>query len=413
VKPGILFPLSVAAALVVPFQHDAHPSANVADWLLFVRPLTSPAGPNSGQPHLSVHGDRAVLSWIERSRDNATLKFAVRNTDGWTEARSVASGENWFVNWADVPSVVPLEDGLLAAHWLQKSAASTYAYDVRLAFSSDDGRTWSASTTPHHDGRPTEHGFASLFQAPGRTGLGLIWLDGREMKMDGHEGMGAGTMTVRAATFDRNAKQTSEVIVDDRVCECCPTAAAVTAEGPLVAFRNRTEEEIRDIYVSRFVDDRWTEPAPVHNDNWRIAACPVNGPALSARGRDVAIAWFTGVGDMGQVLAAFSRDAGKTFGAPINIHDSGALGRVDVELLATGSAVVSWIEFTDQRSQFRIRRVDPSGARSPSSSVAAISSNRASGYPRMALRGDELVFAWTDTSGAAPQVRTAAAKLQK
>ena len=155
---------------------------------------------------------------------------------------------------------------------------------------------------------------------------------------------------------------------------------------------------------------RWSEPVPVHRDNWRIAACPVNGPALRASGRQVAIAWFTATADQGHVFAAFSSDAGKTFGTPIRIDDVGALGRVDVELLPDHSAVVSWIEFAGQRSQFRIRRVERSGSRSDSTSVAGISSSRASGYPRLARRGNELIFAWTDTQGGS-RVRTATARL--
>lgn len=405
--------LALACAVVMAIATVPAAGTAAEEWPIAFVPLPSPATGSSAEPQLAVKGDRVTLSWMERSGDRATLKFAERTPDGWSQPRTVVSGDNFFVNWADVPSVVRLADDSLAAHWLQKSAASTYAYDVRLSFSKDDGRTWSGSLTPHHDGTPTEHGFASLYQAPGQNGLGLIWLDGREMKTEGHEGMGAGSMTVRAATFDPNGRQTSETLVDDRVCECCPTAAAVTADGPIVAYRNRTNDEIRDIYVSRLVDGRWTAPVSVHDDHWKIAACPVNGPALSARGRDVAIAWFTGAGEKGQVYAAFSRDAGKTFGAPIAVHEVGALGRVDVELLASGSAVVSWIEFADQRSQFRIRRVDPSGSRSASSSVAAISSSRASGYPRMASRGDELVFAWTDTSGESPRVQTAVATLPK
>ena len=381
-------------------------------WSLDVLPLTSPAATNSAQPQLTARGDRVVLSWMERSGDRATLAFAERTLDGWSEPRAVASGTNFFVNWADVPSVVRLADGSLAAHWLQASAPSGYAYDVRLSFSKDDGRTWSASTTPHHDGYPVEHGFASLFQVPGQSGLGLIWLDGREMTRDGHPGMGRGNMNLRAAMFDRTGSQSSETLIDGLVCECCPTAVAEAADGPIVAFRNRTQDQIRDIYVSRLIDGHWTEPTSVHDDQWRIAACPVNGPALSARGRDVAIAWFTAAGDRGRVFASFSRDSGRTFGAPIAIEDAGAVGRVDVELLASGKAIVSWIEFADQHSQFRVRRIDPSGARTQSTGVASISAARAGGYPRMAVHGDELVFAWTDTSGQAPQVRTAVARIQ-
>jgi hypothetical protein len=97
-------------------------------------------------------------------------------------------------------------------------------------------------------------------------------------------------------------------------------------------------------------------------------------------------------------------------GRPIRVDDVGAVGRADVELLADGSAAVTWIEFAGQRSQFRIRRVEPSGARSASSTVAGIAAGRASGYPRLARRGNELLFAWVDT-GERPQVRTAVAQL--
>jgi hypothetical protein len=388
--------------------HSQTPSVG-GNWSPTVTLVTTPAAPDSAQPQLSALGNRVVLSWVERSGDTATLRFSDRTDAGWTEAQTVASGANWFVNWADVPSVIPLQHESMAAHWLQKSAASTYAYDVRLTFSRDRGRTWAPSVTPHHDGTRTEHGFASLFPMAGQ-GLGLVWLDGRQMKEGEHQGMDAGSMSVRGAMFAPDGSQASEMLIDDRVCECCPLATAITADGPIVAYRNRTSDEIRDIYISRMVGGRWTEPHAVHNDNWRIAACPVNGPALSANGRDVAIAWFTAIGNEGHVYAAFSADAGATFSPPVRIDDVGAVGRVDVELLADGSAVVTWIEFANQKSEFRIRRVEKSGSRTASLAVSAIASGRSSGYPRLARRGNELIFAWTDASDP-PRVRTAVARL--
>jgi len=409
VRRVIVVVLTASTMFVASTPTNSQVSSAGTNWLLDVIPLTSPAASNSAQPQLSALGDRVVLSWVERSGDSATLRFSERTDSGWTEARTVATGSNWFVNWADVPSVIPLQHESMAAHWLQKSAASTYAYDVRLGFSRDRGRTWSASVTPHHDGTRTEHGFASLFPMPGQ-GLGVVWLDGRQMKEGAHEGMDGGNMSLRGALFGPDGNQASEMAIDDRVCECCPSAAAVTADGPIVAYRNRTADEIRDIYVSRLVGGKWTEPRAVHNDNWRIAACPVNGPAMSAKGRDVAIAWFTAVGDEGHVYAAFSNDSGETFGQPVRIDEVGAVGRVDVELLADGSAAVSWIEFANQRSEFRIRRAERGGARSTSLAVSKIASGRSSGYPRLARRGNELIFAWTD-AGDSPQVRTAVARL--
>lgn len=383
-----------------------------------VEPLRSPAGARSEAPQLTVSDKGVLMSWIERGDNNlASLKFAERTATGWSEVRTVASGTDWFVNWADVPSVLRLADGSLVGHWLQKSGPSTYAYDVRLSRSTDNGRTWSSSVTPHHDGTKTEHGFASLFQMPG-AGLGAIWLDGRETTPaggagGGHDGHGTGAMTVRFGTFDGAWKQTAEMPIDTRVCECCPTTAAVTSDGLIAAFRNRTEDEIRDIYVSRFENGKWTEPKAVHNDNWQIAACPVNGPMLSARGRDVVISWFTGVDDPGRAYVAFSRDAGRTFGAPIRVDDVATLGRVDVELMPDGSAMATWIELADRRAEFKVRRLHVDGTRGAPLKVADMATSRSSGYPRVARHGNELVFAWTEVVTATPgsrpttQVRTA------
>lgn len=150
-----------------------------------------------------------------------------------------------------------------------------------------------------------------------------------------------------------------------RVCECCPTAAAVTADGPIIAYRDRSPDEIRDIYVSRLVSGKWSEPAAVHRDNWKIAAYPVNGPALSANGKKVATAWFTAKGDVGHTFVAFSSDSGRSFNAPIQLDDASALGRVDVALLDDGSAAATWIEFADGKAHFRLRRITRSGERSP------------------------------------------------
>lgn len=397
-----------AAASLLLAAVAAAAAASSTDWTVQIVPLESPAAAPSGGPQLRTSSRGVILSWIERDGQQATLRFAERTPGGWSAPRTVAAGDNWFVNWADVPSVIRLDDGTLAAHWLQKSGPGTYAYDVRLSFSKDDGRTWSAPTTPHSDGTPTEHGFASLYQVPG-AGLGLVWLDGRDMRTE-HAGHGAGNMTLRSATFGPDLKQTSERLVDGRVCECCPTTAAVTAEGVIVAYRNRSDEEVRDIYVSRLENGTWTEGLAVHADNWRIPACPVNGPVLSARGRDVAIAWFTIQNEQGQAFAAFSRDSGRTFGNPIRLDDGGSLGRVDVELLPDGSAVASYIEAGASGSHFRIRRVEAGGGRSAPIEVAGVERTRTSGYPRMALHGDELTFAWIERDGEL-RVKTAVAKI--
>ena len=96
-------------------------------WATEIEAATSPAGRNSGQPQLTSSSRGLLLSWIEQDGPTASLRFSERTPSGWSAARTVASGTDWFVNWADVPSVIRLEEGTLVGHWLQKSAAGTYA----------------------------------------------------------------------------------------------------------------------------------------------------------------------------------------------------------------------------------------------------------------------------------------------
>ena len=48
--------------------------------------------------------------------------------------------------------------------------------------------------------------------------------------------------------------------------------------------------------------------------------------------------------DEGHAFVTFSQDSGRTFGAPVQVDEAGTLGRVDVEQMADGSAIVGWID---------------------------------------------------------------------
>lgn len=386
----------VSAAALFPQIPAAQPAKFV------VETIPSPAGTADViAPQITVQGDRVILSWLEQGH-HATLKFAERTTTGWSAARTIVSGENVMANSADVPSVHALPDGRFAALWLEKNGSDPEAYDLNLSVSTDKGQTWMpVSPRPHRDQTKTQHGFASVFNVAS-GGFGLVWLDGRNTASKG------GAMALRGIVYRPGESSPAEVVVSPRVCDCCPTTAVATADGALVAFRNRTADEIRDIYVARFDGAKWSAPAPVHNDGWKIDGCPINGPALSAQGRNVAIAWFTAAGGPGRSWLAFSSDAGSTFGTPLRVDDESALGRVQVALMRDGSAAVSWIEFAKGVSELRARRIAPNRARSPAVGLAI---GVGSQFPRMAAARGELVFAWTENTRGTTQLRTARARM--
>lgn len=370
--------------------------------------IASPAGPGSAEPHLA-HGPDAntlVLSWLEPEGDGHALRYSVLADAQWGPARTVAQGANWFVNWADFPSVTPISHDVWAAHWLVKRAGGSYAYDVAVALSNDGGRSWEKSTTPHDDGTATEHGFVTLF--PWQDGVGAIWLDGRNMSDGGHAAQ-AGGMTLRSALITPAAVVTQPQMIDDLVCDCCQTDIALTRDGPIAVYRNRTQAEIRDIYVARHVDGTWQSGMPVADDGWEISGCPVNGPAIAANGDAVAVAWFTAANNAARVRMVRSTDGGATFSAPLDLDVEGPIGRVDVELISDDQAVVSWLR-KGARGQGEVvaQSVSRDGALGNSQVIAETSAARPSGFPQMVHYGDRLVFAWTDTSEEDTFVNTAA-----
>jgi hypothetical protein len=368
--------------------------------------ISSPAALRSSVPNL-VSGDdgKIYLSWIELDAEaNSTLRFSIWRGGGWSAARTIASGANWFVNWADFPSMAALAGGTLAAHWLVKSGPDTYAYDVNIALSRDGGESWSAAIVPHRDGVQTEHGFVSMVPLTPQQ-LGLFWLDGREMVGGGH-GSG-GDMQLRFTTLDADGTLGPEQVADPRVCECCQTDAVRTKGGDVIAvYRGRSQLEVRDIGIVRLAGGDISEPEVLHADNWRINGCPVNGPAIDARNKTVAVAWFTQSSvNSTHVRLAISRDGGLTFGNPIPIDEGRALGRVAALVLPNQSVCVAWLESTEEGAEIRIRSVRPDGTIEPSFLAAPTHRSRASGFPHLALTDGQILLAWTDV-GDGSRIRT-------
>ena len=372
-----------------------------------VSEVAAPAAPGSAEPCVEAGADgRAYLSWIEPAgAGRHSLRFSVWQERGWSAPRTVADGSDWFVNWADFPAVTALDDGTLAAHWLKKTGGGPYAYAVKLSFSHDEGKTWSEPLTPHDDS-PTEHGFVSKIPLPGGR-IAAIWLDGRETGGgdDGH----AGPMALRGAVLAADGRVEREDRIDARVCDCCQTSAVRLEDGALVvAYRDRSEDEIRDIAIARFDGNHWSEPRIVHDDSWRIPGCPVNGPAIAADRDRVAIAWFTAAGSppAPKVRIAFSRDGGRSFAAPIDVNEGRPEGRVDVVFLMDGAALVTWIGAVEGSAQLLARRVDLNGSPGPHVRIASASVARAGGFPRMAAVGPNVLIAWTEP-GEPSHIRTA------
>lgn len=353
-----------------------------------------PVGQDAREPSLFATSDgRLLMSWLEDSGGAFAVKVSTLEEERWSAPETISASPDLFVNWADFPSVSEFSDGTMIAHWLQRSGSSAYAYDVRIALSKDAGGTWSRSLVPHGDGTKAQHGFVTL--APLDEKLVAVWLDGRAY--DGglvEDGAVAGQMQLRASVIASDRAATPDVAVDLATCSCCQTAAAISGKALLVVYRDRTEDEIRDIALTRFQDGGWSAPLRVHADNWDIPGCPINGPSIAANGPSVVVAWFTAAGDMPAVKVAFSEDAGETFGDAVRIDRGQPVGRVDTLKLEDGTALVSWIEWRGSDEILLVCQVTADGCSAPRT-VAVNTAGQSMNFPQLAATPEGIYLAWT------------------
>ena len=353
--------------------------------------------PSKGKAHLPrlVSQNGALhMTWVEQEDSLAVLHYAKYQDQAWSTPKTITSGTDWFVNWADFPALAVNGETILT-NILQKSAEGTYDYDIKLNLLSGDASVKS-NFLLNTDGVAAEHGFVSM--RPYDDGFYVTWLDGRETK---HEKKEDNQMTLRAAIVGLDGTIKEDTVIDSRVCDCCNTAIAITYEGPIVVYRDRsaTEEEIRDIYITRWVDGSWTTPKAVYNDQWQLNGCPVNGPAIDTQEQDVVVTWFTASNDDPRVLVTFSKDNGATFGTPVRVDAGMAIGRVDTAFLKDGSALVSWLEPSGDNVLLQAVRVYQDGHKDAPMTITTTSAERASGFPQLEIMDTTVYVAWTDLQG--------------
>lgn len=401
--------LLAAACGLLPAPQACSQSADAAPAGISVKPLDFKVPGDAAQPNVAaIPGQGFVVTWQQRGDSEHQLWFAELAPDGSERRRGrIAHGADWFINWADFPALVVLDNGDWVSYWLQRSGGGPEAYDIRLIRSVDRGRHWSKPVTPHTDGTPTQHGFVSLL-ADGGDRVLAVWLDGRRAAQLTTAATGGGAhqhdeeaapMTLRAAVLDRKGVRSGEVLLDDSTCSCCQTDAVRWSGRVLVAYRDRSPGEIRDIAVTaRGSDGQWSAPRILSPDNWKIEGCPVNGPALAVNGERLLAIWPTLVGQsmvQRYTIRLWDQRAAET----LALEPGGRVrGRVDAAAWRDGF-LVSWLGGQDKDAGPRLGVMDAAGRLLTTRIIATTTGSRAVGFVRMAglggNSGDRALLAWS------------------
>jgi hypothetical protein len=348
---------------------------------------------SNAQPNLVSYNGSLSLSWISSKEENrASLNYSQYKEGRWIKPQVITSGSDWFVNWADFPAHAINQDLIITSH-LKKSASGTYTYDVILNLQKLSGEKIRENFLLNTDGVKAEHGFVSIM-ANNEKGFFITWLDGRntiEKKLEGDHK----PMTIRFAEITDKGDVIKESELDASTCDCCQTSIAITNDGPIVVYRDRSEEEVRDIYIVKNINGTWEKPNAVHDDGWIINGCPVNGPKVAVNSKNLAVSWFTVSNNHPLVNVSFSKNNGNSFGAPLKVNDHDAIGRVDVAFLNDEEVIVSYMEVDDIGTYLRIKKVSFDGKISEPITISKIDGGRNTGVPQLEIIDSEIFIVWT------------------
>lgn len=387
-----------------------------------VQLLAPPTEVPAEQPRLTRGADGSILlSWVE---PGVSPRLRAARFDGrkWIDPITVCARPTRIGHWADTPLVLASDGPALAATWVEPMPGGEEATALLVSASTDGGAHWSEPVRPYATTAAAEFGFGSLFSLPHR--FGVAWLDGRAYA----EGPESSTAAARLSASYLSDGPAHERVLDPRVCDCCPTSIATSGADVYLAYRDRSPEDVRDIHLvrGRIEADSvaWSGETAVAEDGWRVAGCPVNGPAVVAREKLVAVAWYSAANDEPRVAVAFSNDAGATFGAPLRVDGGSPVGRVGLALTGEGDAAVVWVErptasaggsgkpAAGAGTAILARRVAADGRLGATLEIAALPAGAPPMTPRIATADARAIVAWTAT-GTSPRVQSATVVLAK
>ena len=283
---------------------------------------------------------------------------------------------------------------------------------VRMARSTDGGRTFSRARFAHDPGFSGARGWQSLVVGAGGA-VHAVWLDGRDAEkkiseMAAHSGVphkGQPPQDLYHAAIAPDGRIVENLIATG-VCFCCKTAVAVDSRGTVyAAWRHIFPESMRDIAFAKSTDEgRRFEPlVRVSDDKWQLNGCPEDGPTLAVdQAGMIHIAWATVVQDRGEQKALFyatSRD-GKTFSprTRLPVTDGATPGHPQLALTADGGVAIVWDELVAGLRRVSFTRMSHDGT---FDRPQLLSGDESASYPVVARVDRDILVAWTSRSSSA------------
>lgn len=322
---------------------------------------------------------RLYLSWLVTGEDGG-LRFARWEGERWSEARTIVRQRLVFT--ADGPVLAVLEDGTLAAYWLEP--LGMHSYGVRTSLSRDGGDTWSSPSFPHGTEGSTRRRLSLVPIA--EDSFGLFWVN----PLPDDE--------LRCITISRDGILGEERLIDEDGSQYAfAEPVAPGGRGAILARGKRSSNDSRVTVTVSAVTKEVVEVIASFEERASEGPAVISSPVVARSGETVVVAWFARTDaeaeDDSRILLRVSRDGGETFGPSRRVDDGSPLGRIDLAIIDPDTVVVSWLEKHGDGAELRVRSVSAATVVQESRFVSASASRN--WFPSLAVVGSRLFLAWS------------------
>lgn len=231
-----------------------------------------------------------------------------------------------------------------------------YTADVRFAYSSDYGKTFTQPITVNNDNLVTGHRFNEL-AVTDEGDISIVWLDSRllyQLRLEGKPTNGS-ALYLGKANYRKNKTFFSNEQLANNTCVCCRIAMDYNAKGELAIFwRHIYGDNIREFALLTLAQDENVQKTPyqISYDHWKINGCPHQGGGISINESNrYHMVWFN-QGDVGKgIFYASSDDQGKSLTKPLSIGEQAAQA-AHPHLNSNGNNIdIVWTQFNGTEHQ--------------------------------------------------------------
>lgn len=380
---------------------------------------------DNGSRHATLMTDnngRVFMSWLLRlDEDLNALEYTYFDGRNWREPLNAGVKTDFKINAVNYPSITVWDGAPVAAEWLRTIPGYTGLSRPQISFLQDN-RRWSDPINPMESDLFLNDGYLNI-QALDSSRVLVLW-SGLEVTVDENSATAnaAGQAVLRSVVINSSGDVTGSQLIDTTASICSATDMVHSGSDIFAVYRRSSEEIPGQIAIARFDIETslWDEPVVVTDDVLQNGGCPVEGPRVDAYDETVAVGWTSDAADTTRVMAAVSRDGGRTFGGMIQFGQEQLSGRADVAFGPEGDLYISWLrdgqpyanvmlhiipdEELDEGGVFSVGSIasgtaegDDGGTSEMPIVIGNVDPGISSGYPRMAMSENGLVMAWTQT----------------